>query len=160
MISSIDLFFSRDWAGGGGPAVDVPRFVVEVGAASAVEAVGPWFGGCVGILELVGVVVAPNMVGLDADADDMDVEGPLVALVKGLIALSGALSAGLLRIANSPPEAAAAEDDVAELVAAPPRFPNRPGPVPLVGVAVLVSESCAEVAGVAEGRLNAGFDEV
>ena len=28
MISSIDLFFRRDCAGGVGPAVDVPRFVV------------------------------------------------------------------------------------------------------------------------------------
>ena len=41
MISSMDLFFKRDWAGGAGPAVEPPRFgaaVVEVaGAAADVE---------------------------------------------------------------------------------------------------------------------------
>ena len=41
MISSMDLFFKRDWAGGAGPAVEPPRFGVAVakvaGAAADVE---------------------------------------------------------------------------------------------------------------------------
>ena len=40
IISSIDLFFSRDCAGGRGPEVDAPRLVVDFDASSAVVFVG------------------------------------------------------------------------------------------------------------------------
>lgn len=36
MISSMDLFFSRDWVGGRGPLVDVPRLEAAFDASSAV----------------------------------------------------------------------------------------------------------------------------
>ena len=136
----------------------MPRFVVEAVALSAVVVVEPCFVGCVLASEPAVVAGVPNSVGFEPDADD--VEGPLVVFVKGLVAVSAALSAGLLRFENSPPEVVVAEDGVAELVVAPPRFPNRFGGAPLAEVAVLAPASCVEVAGVAEGRLNVGFDEV
>ena len=36
IISSMDLFFSRDWAGGRGPLAEVPRFEFAFEASSAV----------------------------------------------------------------------------------------------------------------------------
>lgn len=70
MISSIDLFFSRDWAGGGGPAVDAPRFtfVPPVPTAAAVVA------GCVGACEMADGAVdfakLSNKLEVGAGADD------------------------------------------------------------------------------------------
>lgn len=132
--------------------------MVEAVAPSAVVAIAPCFVGCVLASELAGVAVAPNIVGLEPDADA--VEGPLVIFVIGLVVVSAALSAGLLRFENIPPEAVVAEDGFAEPVAAPPMFPNRLGGAPLAVVALLAPASCAEFAGVAEGRLNVGLDEV
>ena len=137
--------------------MDAPRPLVEAVAPSAVVTVEPCLAGCVLASEPAAVAVASNNVGLEPDA--ADVEGPLAVFVDELGALSAALSAGLLRFENRPPEAGAAEDDVAELVAAPARIRNRPGGAPLAAVAVLAPASCPEVAGVAEGRLKVGFDE-
>ena len=44
MISSMDLFFSRDWAGGVGPAVDASRFVFLASLPSAVAVAAGWLG--------------------------------------------------------------------------------------------------------------------
>ena len=87
MISSIDLFLSRDWAGGGGPAVEAPRiaFVAPVPSATAVVA------GCVWTCEMAdGAVDFAKLsnkleVGADADVDTADV---LVASEMGTEALS------------------------------------------------------------------------
>ena len=46
MISSIDLFFNRDWAGGTGPAVEAPRFAFAAPVPSAVAAAAGWVGAC------------------------------------------------------------------------------------------------------------------
>ena len=126
-------------------------------ALSAVDALAPCFVGCDLVSEPAVVAVAPNSADLEPDADDKG--GPLVEFVDGLVAVSRGLSAGLLRVENSPPEAVVAEDGVAELVAAPPSFPNTLRGATLAEVAVLAPASCAEVAGIAEGKLNAGFDE-
>lgn len=137
--------------------MDVPRLVVEAVAPSAVVTVEPCLAGCGLASEPAAVVVTPNNVGLGPDATD--VEGLLVGFVEGLVAVSAALSAGLLRFENSPPKAGVAEDDAAELGAAPPKIPNRFGGAPFAEVAFLAPASCPEVAGVAEGRLKVGFDE-
>lgn len=131
--------------------------MVEAVPPSAVLAVEPCFVGCVLASELDGVAVAPKNVGLEPDPDA--VEEPLAKFVIGLVVVSAALSAGLLRFENIPPEAVVAGDDIVEPVAAPPRFPNRVGGAPFAVVVVLALASCAEFAGVADGRLNAGFDE-
>ena len=44
IISSIDLFFNRDWAGGAGPAVDASRFVFLAPLPSAVAVAAGWLG--------------------------------------------------------------------------------------------------------------------
>lgn len=131
--------------------------MAEAVAPSAVVAVEPCFVGCVLASELDGVAIAPNIVGFEPDADA--VEGPLIVFVMGLVVVSAAVSAGLLRFENIPPEAVVAEDGFIEPVAAPTRSPNRLGGAPAAVVAVLAPGSCAEFAGVAEGRLNVGFDE-
>ena len=46
MMSSIDLFFSRDCAGGAGPAVEAPRFAFLAPESSAVAAAVGWVGAC------------------------------------------------------------------------------------------------------------------
>ncbi len=75
MISSIDLFFSRDWGGGGGPAVDAPMFafVAPVPPAAAVVA------GCNEACEVLdGAVGFVNRLEVRAGAD-VDAAGVLVA---------------------------------------------------------------------------------
>lgn len=131
--------------------------MIEAVPPSAVFPVEPCFAGSVLASELAGAGVALNNVGLEPDADDE--ERPLVVFVKGLVAVSAAFSVGLLRFENTPPGAFFAEDEVAELVAAPTRFPNILG-APIPDAVALAPESCAEVAGIAEGRLNVGLDEV
>ena len=78
MISSIDLFLSRDWAVGGGPAVDTPKFAFVAPAPSAGRVVA----GCVGACEVpIGAVVfakLPNTLEVEAGAD-ADVAAVLVA---------------------------------------------------------------------------------
>lgn len=75
IISSIDLFFSRDCAGGGGPAVDAPRFIFAVPVPSAVAVLA----GCVGACEMSdGAVDFANLsnkldVGAGADVDTAEV---------------------------------------------------------------------------------------
>lgn len=77
IMSSIDLFLSRDWAGGGGPAVDAPRlaFLAPVASAVAVAAAA----GCVGAFEVsdgaAGFAKVLNKleVGAGADVDAADV---------------------------------------------------------------------------------------
>lgn len=85
MISSIVLFFKRDWAGGAGPTVDVPRLVPAV-----VTVVVP------------GLVVAgADAVAVGADADDAVV--PVVApVVPVVVVVDGAVVvvAGFPRLAN------------------------------------------------------------
>lgn len=75
IISSIDLFLSRDWAGGGGPAIDAPNFTFAASEPSAVAVVT----GCVGACEISdGAADFAKLsnkleVGADADADAADV---------------------------------------------------------------------------------------
>ena len=76
MISSMDLFFKRDWAGGAGPAVEPPRFrVAAVEVAGAAADVEGWKADVAAGLtprpekrELVGagalVVAAPRLVAI------------------------------------------------------------------------------------------------
>jgi hypothetical protein len=74
MISSIVLFFNRDWAGGMGPRVDAARLgavVVDVGAAVvpvvAVVAAGAAAGAVV--VAVAGAVVVPAaVVACEAEA--------------------------------------------------------------------------------------------
>lgn len=77
-MSSIDLFFSRDWAGGGGPAVDVPNFTFVAPVPSAVVVVA----GSVGAWDMSGGAVdfanLSNKLGVGAGAD-VDAAGVLVA---------------------------------------------------------------------------------
>ena len=51
IISSIDLFFKRDWAGGLGPVVDVPRLVVVLEASSSDVAATGRLAGCAVVFE-------------------------------------------------------------------------------------------------------------
>ena len=82
MMSSIDLFFSRDWAGGGGPAVDAPRFTFVAPVPSAVAVVA----GCAGVCEMLdGAVDFARLsnrleveAGADVDAADILVASELV----------------------------------------------------------------------------------
>lgn len=78
MISSIDLFFSRDWAGGGGPVVDAPRFTFVAPVPSPVAVVA----GCVGAWEradgAVDFAKISNELEVGAGAD-VDAAGVLVA---------------------------------------------------------------------------------
>ena len=75
MMSSIDLFLSRDWAGGGGPAVDAPRFAFLTPLPSALAVAA----GCVGAFEMsdgaAGFAKLLNKlaVGAGADVDAADV---------------------------------------------------------------------------------------
>ena len=62
MISSIDLFFSRDCAGGRGPVVEAPRLALAFAASSAPE--GPVADGVV-VVGMVGVLTG----GLSLDSD-------------------------------------------------------------------------------------------
>lgn len=61
MISSIVLFFRRDWAGGAGPAVDWPRAAgpaAAAGAADVVEAAVVWGAELAEVAGCAEVVVA------------------------------------------------------------------------------------------------------
>lgn len=108
MISSIDLFFSRDWAGGGGPTVDPPRFTFIVPVPSTVH----FAAGCVRACEMADgagdfATVANKLdVGAGTDVDPTDV---LVA--------SGALSCVFPRLGNRLLEGALVEGaDVPEIL--------------------------------------------
>ena len=95
IISSIDLFLSRDWAGGGGPAVDAPRFAFVAPAPSANVVVA----GCVGACEVPDGAVgfAKLLNKLEADAGtDVDVAAVLVASEVG----TGTLSSVFPRLEN------------------------------------------------------------
>lgn len=75
IISSIDLFFSRDWAGGGGPAVEAPRFTFAAPVPSAMALLA----GCVWACGMSdGAVDFAKLlnkleVGAGADVDAVDV---------------------------------------------------------------------------------------
>lgn len=103
MISSIDLFFRRDCAGGGGPAVDVPSVAlippdVLVAAAGAV--------GC-GRVDAVFNEAAPPIkldVGANVGAGAEDVDCPLVPIVTaGSFVELVVFGADLLRLEKMPP---------------------------------------------------------
>ena len=86
IISSIDLFFSRDWAGGGGPAVEPPRITFAALVPSTVAVLV----GCVAASKLLdGAVNFTKLskfeVGAGAGVDAVDV---LVASGLGTEALS------------------------------------------------------------------------
>ena len=115
MMSSIDLFFSRDWAGGGGPAADAPRFAFGAPVPSAVAVVA----GCAGACEtLDGAVVFARLsnrlevgAGADVDAADVLVASELV---------TGALSSVCPMLGNRLLEGAFEEGaDVPELLGGP-----------------------------------------
>ena len=103
MISSMDLFFKRDWAGGAGPAVELPRFratVVEVaGAAADVEGWGADV--AAGLTprpekkELVGagalVVAAPRLVAVAELAAGGAVDAAAVDAAAGVVVAEGCL---------------------------------------------------------------------
>ncbi|OOF96023.1 hypothetical protein ASPCADRAFT_130343 [Aspergillus carbonarius ITEM 5010] len=123
MISSIVLFFRRDWAGGVGPAVDAPRPRPPVAVVVVVAAVVP----------AVPVVVegAPPRGAAREGLSPAVVAVVLAVVLAGCV--DGVLSAGL---PNSPPVAAAgcaagaAVAVVAGVVVAvdlaPPSPPNKP----------------------------------
>lgn len=86
IMSSIDLFFSRDWAAGGGPAVEPPRFTFAALVPSFVAVLG----GCVAACEVFdGAVDFAKLnkfeLGAGAGVDAVDV---LVASEVGSEALS------------------------------------------------------------------------
>lgn len=81
MISSMDLFFRRDCAGGAGPAVDAPRVAFEHPVLFDVLAVAACAGGC--------KVVGANM--LDPGASVEDAGGPLVPDVTAGLSLGAVL---------------------------------------------------------------------
>lgn len=102
MISSMDLFFRRDCAGGGGPAVDVPRvafmppvlFDVLVVAAGAV--------GCEIVGGAVDEAAPPNKLIFGASVEDVD--SPLLPVVTvGSFVEAVVLGVGLLRLEKMPP---------------------------------------------------------
>ena len=78
MISSIDLFFSRDWAGGGGPAVDAPRFTFVAPVPSALAVVAGCVGACDTSFGAVDFAKLPNKLEAGAGAD-VDAAGVLAA---------------------------------------------------------------------------------
>ena len=86
IMSSIDLFFSRDWAGGRGPAAEPPRFTFTALVPSFVAVLG----GCVAACEVLdGAVDFAKLnkfeLGAGAGVDAFDV---LVASELGSEALS------------------------------------------------------------------------
>ena len=122
MISSIDLFLSRDWAGGGGPAVEAPRFIFVIPVPSAVA-------GCVGACDLsVGAVDFARLsnkleIGAGADVDAVDV------LVASEV-VTGALSCVFPRLGKRLLEGALLEvADVPELLDGLLKKPNALGAV-------------------------------
>lgn len=87
IISSIDLFFSLDCAGGAGPAVDAPRFMIFVALAEVLGAAD----GAVGFVVAADVPRPASPLSFGAALDDvacpLEVEitvGSLVELVVGL----------------------------------------------------------------------------
>lgn len=136
MISSIVLFFSRDWAGGAGPTVDVPKLVPEAPAVGA-PAVG-----------LVSVVVGADVaVTAVVEVLGADVEGVLPRV--GLLAPKRPPVEGAVVLVVA---AGAADEDVAE---------NREVDVADVAGAELVApksdlDSCAVVGVADEIAVEAG----
>ena len=112
IISSIDLFFNRDWAGGTGPAVEAPRFVFAAPVSSAVAVAAGWVGACEtsdGAADLA-TLLNKLEVGAGADVDAADV------LVTSEV-VTGALSCVFPALANRPVEGALVEGaDVPELL--------------------------------------------
>ena len=86
MMSSIDLFFSRDWAGGAGPAVDAPRFAFVAPGPSVVVVVAGCAGACETLDGAVDFARLSNRLEVGADAD-VDAAGLPVAseLVAGVL---------------------------------------------------------------------------
>ena len=112
MISSMDLFFSRDWAGGGGPAVDAPKFTFVASVPAAVAVVAGGVGACEMADGAVGLANVSNKfeVGAGADIDATDV------LVASEV-LTGVLSCVFPRLGNRLLEGALVEGvDIPELL--------------------------------------------
>ena len=121
IMSSIDLFLSRDWTGGGGPAVDAPRFAFVAPAPSANVVAA----GCVGPCEVpdgaVGFAKLPNK--LEAGVD-VDVAAVLVASE----VVGGTLSSVFPRLENRLLEGALVEGaDVPTPLAGLPKKPKALG---------------------------------
>ena len=113
MMSSIDLFFSRDWAGGGGPAADTPRFTFAAPEPSAVAVVAGCFEACGFSDGAADFAKLPNKleVGAGADVDAVDV------LVASEV-VTGALACVFPRFGNRLLDGALVEGaDVPELLA-------------------------------------------
>lgn len=112
MISSIDLFFNRDWAGGTGPAVEAPRFAFAAPVPSAVVVAAGWVGACEtsdGTADLATLLnKLEARAGADVDAADVLVTSEVVA---------GALSCVFPALENRLLEGALVEGaDVPELL--------------------------------------------
>lgn len=71
MISSMDLFFRRDCAGGGGPAVDAPRVAFVPPALFDVVVVAACAVGCNVVDGAVDEAAAPNKFAVVAGAEDV-----------------------------------------------------------------------------------------
>lgn len=147
IISSIVLFFRRDWAGGVGPAVEAPRPAPAV--APVVPAVAPVVEGPV--VEVVGAVIAGLLSAVVVAPAPAEV---LAGCVEGVV------SAGLLP--NNPPvaagwvlgaEVAAVPGVLVAVDLAAPRPENKPPPAG--GAAAGVAEGLDE--GVVPPRLNSGL---
>lgn len=182
IISSIVLFFSRDCAGGTGPAVDAPKFGVEVAGAAvvavvvaAVAGVAPEVAGAVVVAAGCVVAGAAEAAGAAAVVDAGVVEAGVVVAGFWVPPKSpGALAAGWL-VAVVAPVAGAADEVVAVLeasnagkrleaagagvdagalvVALPPMFPKRDLASVFAGAGVGAAAEADEAA-LAEGKLN------
>lgn len=102
MISSMDLFFRRDCAGGAGPAVDVPRVVFVTPALFDVLVVAACAVGCETVDGAVDEVLPSNKFGVGMGAEDVD--GPVVPLVTvGWLKEFVVLEADWLALEKMPP---------------------------------------------------------
>ena len=107
MMSSIDLFFSRDCAGGAGPAVDAPRFAFLAPVSSAVAAAAGWVGACETSDGAAGFTKLLKRLEVDVGAD--------VFMASEVVA--GALSGDFARLENKLLEGALVEGaDIPELL--------------------------------------------
>lgn len=112
IISSIDLFFSRDWAGGAGPAVEASRPAFLAPVPSAVAVAAGWVGACDMSEGAAGFAKLVNRLEVGAAAE-VDVDDMLVASD----AVTGALSGTFPMLGNRLLEGALVEGaDVPELL--------------------------------------------
>lgn len=112
IISSIDLFFSRDWAGGAGPAVEASRPVFLAPVPSAVAVAVGWVGACEMSDGAAGFTKLLNKleVGAAAEVDAADV-------LAASEVVTGALSGAFPMLENRLLEGALVEGaDVPELL--------------------------------------------